>query len=145
MQRVPNYSQTDDCTGIISLRRMDRLTDMLNEARDRQSRIMDLEPGGRADRDTRRMPISPVLDPAPDLRIMQEEIFGPILPVVPYDDVEEAVAAINAGERPLGFYVSGDDEDGVDRILGQVISGGAAVNTCALQGALPSLALAASA
>ena len=140
MQRVPNYSQTDDCTGIISLRRMDRLTDMLNEARDRQSRIMDLEPGGRADRDTCRMPISPVLDPAPDLRIMQEEILGPILPVVPYDDVEEAVAAINAGERPLGFYVSGDDEDGVDRILGQVISGGAAVNTCALQGALPSLA-----
>ena len=140
MQRVPNYSQTDDCTGIISLRHMDRLTDMLNEARDRQSQIVELEPNSQADRETRRMPISLVVDPAPDLRIMKEEIFGPILPVVPYDDVDDAVAAINAGERPLGFYVFGDDKDGVDRILSQVVSGGAAVNTCALQGALPSLA-----
>ena len=81
-----------------------------------------------------------MIDPAPDLRIMREEIFGPILPVVPYDDVEEAVALINAGERPLGFYVFGDDKDGVDRILSEVTSGGAAVNSCALQGALPSLA-----
>ncbi len=140
MQRVPDYSQSDDCTGIISLRHMDRITDMLQEARDRQSQVVELEPNGRVDRETRRMPISLVVDPAPDLRIMKEEIFGPILPVVPYDDVEEAVASINAGERPLGFYVFGDDQAGVDRILSQVVSGGAAVNTCALQGALPSLA-----
>ena len=140
MQRTPDYSQSEDCTGIVSLRHMDRITDMLNEARDRQSQIVELEPNGRVDRETRRMPISLVVNPAPDLRIMQEEIFGPILPVVPYDAVDDAVAMINAGERPLGFYVFSDDTEDTGRILGQVISGGAAVNTCALQGGLPSLA-----
>jgi coniferyl-aldehyde dehydrogenase len=134
-----NYSQSPDCTGIISLRHLDRLADMLQEARDRKSLVVELEANGRTDRATRRMPISLVIDPAPDLRIMQEEIFGPILPVVPYDDVDDAVAMINAGERPLGLYVFGDDPASTDQILSQIVSGGAAVNTCAIQGALPSL------
>ncbi len=140
MQRAtPDYSQSEDCTGIISLRHLDRLSEMLQEARDRQSQIVELEPNGRIDRETRRMPISLVIDPAPDLRIMQEEIFGPILPVVPYDDVDAAIAAINAGERPLGLYVFGDDPAATSHVLGQVTSGGASVNACAIQGALPSL------
>ncbi len=140
MRRVaPHYSQSDDCTGIISPRHLIRLEDMLAEARDRQTRIVELEPDGRVDRQTRRMPISLVIDPAPDLRIMQEEIFGPILPVVAYDDVDEAIERVNAGERPLGFYLFGDDMAATNRILSRVHSGGAAVNTCALQGALPSL------
>ena len=141
MQRVaPNYSRSPDCTGIISLRHMDRLSDLLQEARDRQSQVIDLEPDGQVDRESRRMPISLVVDPAPDLRIMKEEIFGPILPVVPYDALDDAIASINAGERPLGLYVFGDDRARTDHVLSQVVCGGAAVNTCALQGALPSLA-----
>ncbi len=141
MQRAAaDYSRSADCTGIISLRHLDRIQDMLNEARDGQCRIVELEANGRTDRETRRMPISLVIDPAADLRIMREEIFGPILPVVPYDDVDGAVAMINAGERPLGLYVFGDDRAATDRVLSQVVSGGAAVNTCAIQGALPSLA-----
>ncbi len=137
---APDYSKSDDCTGIISLRHLDRLSDLLSEARDRQSRIVALEPDGRVDRTTRRMPISLVIDPAPDLRLMTEEIFGPILPVIPYDEVDDAVALINAGERPLGVYVFSDDAAATDRILANTVSGGAAVNTCAIQGGLPSLA-----
>jgi coniferyl-aldehyde dehydrogenase len=141
MQRVASdYSRSPDCTGIISLRHLDRLSAMLKEARDRKTVIVELEPKGRTDRETRQMPISLVIDPSPDLRIMKEEIFGPILPVVPYDDLDEAIAMINTGERPLGLYVFGDDRAETDRILNQVTSGGAAVNTCAIQGALPSLA-----
>lgn len=136
----PHYSRGPDCTGIISLRHLDRLEGLLQEARERHSRIVPLEPDGRVDRATRRMPLSLVIDPAADLRLMQEEIFGPILPVVPYDDVADAVAMINAGERPLGLYVFGEDRPLIDRILGDTSSGGAAVNACAIQGALPSLA-----
>ena len=80
---APSYSRSDDCTGIISPRHLKRIEDMLGEASDRQCRIVTLEDGGQVDRVTRRMPISLVLDPPSDLRIMQEEIFGPILPVVP--------------------------------------------------------------
>lgn len=135
---TPRYSRTDDCTGIISMRHLERLESMLAEAAGRQTRIVPLDDGA-VDRETRRMPISLVLDPAPDLRVMQEEIFGPILPVVPYDDLDAAVAGINAGERPLGLYVFGDDPAVTNRILGATHSGGAAVNTCAVQSALPSL------
>ena len=141
MQRAaPNYSHGPECTGIISERHLDRLTGMLEQAREQGARIVSLETEGRVDPNTRRMPLSLVIDPAPTLRIMQEEIFGPILPVVPYGDLDAAVAHVNAGERPLGLYVFGHDEEVTDRVLANTISGGAAVNTCALQGALPSLA-----
>ena len=137
---APDYAKGEDCTGIISDRHLDRLTDMLAEAEQRQTRIVPLEDNPSIDPATRRMPISLAIDPPADLRIMREEIFGPILPVVPYDDLDEAIARINAGERPLGLYVFGDDQSDTDRVLSQTSSGGAAVNTCALQGGLPSLA-----
>jgi coniferyl-aldehyde dehydrogenase len=136
----PGYASGPDCTGIISPRHLDRLTEMLNEARERQSRIVPLEDEGEIDRTTRRMPMFLVIDPAPDLRIMQEEIFGPILPVIPYEAIDDVIENINAGERPLGVYVFSDDQTLVDHVLAETNSGGAAVNTCAVQGALPSLA-----
>jgi coniferyl-aldehyde dehydrogenase len=86
------------------------------------------------------MPLFLVIDPPSDLRMMREEIFGPILPILPYDDVAEAVSLVNAGERPLGLYVFGEDQQLIQGILGETTSGGAAINACAIQGALPSLA-----
>ena len=70
---------------------------------------------------------------------MREEIFGPILPVIPYDDLDEAIAEVNAGERPLGLYVFSKDEEVAERVLRQTTSGGACVNSAPLHGALPSL------
>ena len=137
---APDYSRGPDCTGIISLRHLERLISLLKEAEDRKTRIVPLEVDGRVDRQSRRMPMSLVIDPAPDLRLMQEEIFGPILPVVIYDDLDKAIDGINAGERPLGLYLFGEDEAVIQRVLNNTISGGAAVNTCAVQAALPSLA-----
>lgn len=136
---APAYSRGPDCTGIISQRHLDRLTSMLDEARDRQTEIVTLEQDGAVDPATRRMPMVLAIDPAADLRIMQDEIFGPILPVVPYDDLGQAIDGINAGERPLGLYVFGEDDAAVARVLDNTHSGGAAVNTCAIQAALPSL------
>jgi coniferyl-aldehyde dehydrogenase len=138
-EAAPDYAAGPDCTGIITARHLDRQEALLQEARDRQSRIVTLGPDVPADRAARRMPMRLVLDPDPELRIMKEEIFGPILPVAPYDDVEGAIALINAGERPLGLYVFGQDQAAVDHVLASTTSGGAAVNACALQGALPSL------
>lgn len=136
---TPGYASGPDCTGIISLRHLDRLTGMLDEARRCGTRIVPLEEGAVVDRTARRMPISLVIDPVLDLTLMREEIFGPLLPVLPYDDLDEAIAFVNAGDRPLGLYVFGDDETTVDHVLARTTSGGASVNACALQGALPSL------
>ena len=138
-EAAPDYARGDEVTGIISPRHLGRLTDMLEEARARQGRIVTLERDDTADVAARRMPISLVVDPPSDLRLMQEEIFGPILPVVPYDDLETALAEINAGERPLGLYVFGEDDALTRSVIERTHSGGACINTCAVQGALPSL------
>ena len=85
------------------------------------------------------LPLTLVVDPPKDLRIMQEEVFGPILPVIPYDDLDTALAEVNAGERPLALYVYSKDADLAEHVLLQTTSGGACVNVCAVQGALPAL------
>ena len=137
---APGYAKGDDCTGIISDRHLERLTTMLDEAHHHQTRLVPLEDDGQVNPATRQMPITLAIDPLPDLKVMKEEIFGPILPVLPYDTVDDAIAHVNAGERPLGLYVFGEDAGVTDKVLAETSSGGAAVNTCALQGGLPSLA-----
>ena len=85
------------------------------------------------------MPLSLVIDPPEDLALMREEIFGPILPLKPYDDLDEAIEHVNAGERPLALYAFAKDEGVADDVLLRTTSGGACVNAAAVHGALPSL------
>jgi coniferyl-aldehyde dehydrogenase len=134
---LPSYTASGDCTGIITDRHLERIEAMVAEATAAGARMVSL--GGTADPASRRLPLVLVIDPPAGLRIMREEVFGPILPVIPYDDVDEAVAGINGGERPLGLYVYSKDTEVAERVLRQTTSGGACINICALQGALPSL------
>ena len=134
---LPDYANSADCTGIITQRHLDRITTLIDEARAAGARIVSL--GGAGDPATRTLPLVLVVDPPAELRIMQEEIFGPILPVIGYDDLDTALAGINAGERPLGLYVFSHDEAVAEHVLRRTTSGGACVNICAVQGALPSL------
>lgn len=136
-EELPDYASSADCTGIITLRHFDRIVAMANEARASGARVVAL--GGEGDPATRRLPLLLVIDPAEELRIMREEVFGPILPVIGYDDLDDAVAGVNAGERPLGLYVYSKDQRVAADVLRRTTSGGACVNVCALQGALPSL------
>jgi coniferyl-aldehyde dehydrogenase len=76
----------------------------------------------------RQMRPSLVFDPAPASRLMNEEIFGPILPVLPYDTLDDAVAFINQRPRPLALYWFGTDHAARDRLLARTVSGGVTVN-----------------
>jgi coniferyl-aldehyde dehydrogenase len=136
---MPGYCSSDSCTGIISKRHLDRIEQLLDEARERGCDVRALEQAETADPDTRQLPMSLVIDPPDDLGLMQEEIFGPILPIKPYDTVDEAIDHVNAGERPLALYVFSKDEDEADAVLRRTTSGGACVNCAAVHGALPSL------
>jgi len=136
-EQLPDYTSSGDCTGIITERHLNRITAMVDQARDAGARVVEL--GGEPDLPTRRLPLTLVVDPPADSRIMAEEIFGPILPVVPYDDLDDAISLINAGERPLGLYVFSRDEQMAEEVLRRTSSGGACVNVCAVQGALPAL------
>lgn len=136
---APSYAKGAECTGIISDRHLTRLEAMLDEAAAQQTRIVTLEDYPTIDRSTRCMPLSLLIDPASDARVMREEIFGPLLPVIPYDSLDDAIALVNAGDRPLGLYVFGDNAEVTGRVLSETHSGGAAINTCAVQSALPSM------
>lgn len=136
-EEMPDYASSENATGIITQRHLERLEVMVDQAREAGARVVTL--GGEGDAQHRRLPLSLVIDPPQGLRIMDEEIFGPILPVVPYDDLEAALAVLNAGERPLGVYVYGEDSEVTDRVLERTTSGGACVNASALQGTLASL------
>jgi coniferyl-aldehyde dehydrogenase len=136
-QELPDYASSADCTGIITERHLERILGLVDEARAAGARVVSL--GGEGDRTTRRLPLVLAVDPPKDLRIMREEVFGPILPVIPYDDLDEALAELNAGERPLGLYVYSKDPQVAEDVLRRTTSGGACVNVCAVQGALPSL------
>ena len=139
-EAMPGYCTSPSCTGIISTRHLERIEGLLEEARSRGCDVRTLdEAAGEVDPQARQLPISLVIDPPEDLGLMQEEIFGPILPVMAYDDLDEALAHVNAGERPLALYVFAKDEQVADDVLRRTTSGGACINTAGAHGALPSL------
>jgi len=67
-------------------------------------------------------------DVTPDMAILQEEIFGPVLPVITYDDLDEAIEYIERRDKPLALYVYSPDQDNIDRVLKRTSSGGVTVN-----------------
>jgi coniferyl-aldehyde dehydrogenase len=138
-EHMPGFSSSESNTGIITNRHLERIQRLIEDAESHGCDVRPLEEGGEMDPDRRQLPMSIVLDPPDDLALMQEEIFGPILPVKPYDALEEAVEHVNAGERPLALYVFSKDEQLADDVLRRTTSGGACVNAAAVHGALPSL------
>lgn len=138
-ERLAGHAGSGDCCGIISPRHLERIEALLDDARAHGAQIVPLDEPAPVDPVTRRLALSLVIDPAPGSRVSREEIFGPILPVIPYDDLGETIRQIDAQDRPLGLYVFGEDLDQCEEIVRTVRSGGACINGCALQGAVPSL------
>ena len=138
-ESMPDYCQSPSCTGIISMRHLQRLQGLLADARERGCDVRALQQAGEPDVHARQLPISLVVDPPDDLALMQEEVFGPILPIRGYDSLDDALDYVNSGERPLALYVFAKDAAVADDVLRRTTSGGACVNAAAAHGALPSL------
>lgn len=123
--------------GIINERHLDRLTSLLADARDRGAEVIqvgpDPEPGSR------RLPLDVVVDPPAGCALMDEEIFGPILPILPYDGVDDLVTQVERGGHPLALYMFTDDSSFVAELTRRTRSGGVAVNSVAGHAVLPSL------
>jgi coniferyl-aldehyde dehydrogenase len=86
-----------------------------------------------------KMPLTIVRNVNEDMKVMQEEIFGPILPVMTYSSMEEAIDYVNAHDRPLGLYYFGNDKAEESRVLTRTISGGATVNDVIFHNAMEDL------
>jgi coniferyl-aldehyde dehydrogenase len=127
-QLFPTISGNPDYASIVSDRHLARLTALLDEARAKGARVVELANPSAGVPSSRQMNPTLVFNPAPDLRLMKEELFGPILPVLPYDTIEDAIAFINARPRPLAQYWFGTDTVARDRLLNKTVSGGVTVN-----------------
>jgi coniferyl-aldehyde dehydrogenase len=120
-----------DYTSIISDRHYARLEGLLADAAAKGARLMQpAKPDDSAWKSRRKFPPTIVLGATPDMAIMQEEIFGPLLPVVGYKEAGEPVSWINAHDRPLALYWFGKDEAARDEVLARTVSGGVTVNDC---------------
>ena len=128
VQRLfPTLAGNPDYAAILSDRHLQRLHGLVDEARGRGARVVALGTAPPAD-GPRQMVPTLVFDPPPGLRLMDEEIFGPVLPVLPCDSADEAIAFVNARARPLALYWFGRDLATRDRVLARTVSGGVTVN-----------------
>jgi coniferyl-aldehyde dehydrogenase len=123
--------ENNDYTSIISERHYARLESLVIDAAAKGARIMQAAtPGDPAWKSRRKFPPTLVLGATQDMTIMQEEIFGPLLPVVGYEDPAEAISYVNRHERPLALYWFGKDDAARDEVLTRTVSGGVTVNDC---------------
>ena len=126
-----------DLTHIVNQRHTQRLADLLADAQQRGARVI---VGGQINI-VECMVAPTLLDGVDsDMRIMNEEIFGPLLPILEFTDINNVIAQINANPKPLALYVYSSDESRTQQIVRQTSSGGACVNQCMMhnvQGNLP--------
>jgi coniferyl-aldehyde dehydrogenase len=120
----PTIAANPDYTAIISDRHHARLTGLVDDARQRGARVTLVNPAGEDLTGTRKLPLA-ILDGATDaMAAMQEEIFGPVLPIISYRTADNAIARINRGGRPLALYYFGPDAGERRYVLDRTISGG---------------------
>lgn len=126
----PTLKDNPDYTSVINQRHYDRLMGYLDDARAKGAEIVELNPAKEnfSQQPFHKIPPTIVLNPTDDMKIMKDEIFGPLLPVKTYDTVEDAIGYVNAHARPLGLYYFGGDAAEQDRVLTRTTSGGVSVN-----------------
>jgi coniferyl-aldehyde dehydrogenase len=120
-----------DYTSIVSDRHYQRLEGLVADAAAKGARIVQTaKPDDPAWKSKRKFPPTIVVGATPDMTIMQEEIFGPLLPIMGYRDAGEPVTYINSHDRPLALYWFGKDDAARDEVLSRTVSGGVTVNDC---------------
>src|ERR1700733_3534985 len=126
----PTLKDNPDYTAIVAQRHYDRIMGYIDDARAKGARVVELKPDGEdlTQQEHRKIAPTLIIDPTDDMKVMQEEIFGPVLPVKTYNGVDEAIAYVNAHDRPLGLYYFGDDAAEREKVLSATTSGGVTVN-----------------
>ena len=126
----PTLLDNEDYASVVSDRHFDRLKGLVEDARAKGAEVIEVNPGDEdfSNTNARKMPLTILRNVTDDMKAMQEEIFGPVLPVKTYKSVGEAVDYINAHDRPLGLYYFGEDTAEREQVLTRTISGGVTVN-----------------
>jgi coniferyl-aldehyde dehydrogenase len=133
--------ENGDYTSIINERRFDRLRSWTDDAKDKGARVIELNPAGEdlASSVLHRLPPSLILDANEEMTVMQDEIFGPLLPIKTYDNIEEAITYVRSHPSPLALYYFGNDFAEERLVLDGTTSGGVTINDCISHGSIDSL------
>lgn len=126
----PRQADNPDYTAVVNRRHWQRLQSHLADARDKGAQLIELgqEEDFSSQQGVYRLPMTVVLEPTDDMTIMQEEIFGPVMCIKTYQDVEECVRFIRARPHPLAIYYFGRDKQEERYVLDNTISGGVCIN-----------------
>lgn len=124
----PTLADNPDYTSIINERHFARIQGLVEDARSKGARIIELNPASEDLSSTGKMVPLVVLDVTEDMNLMQEEIFGPVLPVMEYERESDAIDYVQVHPRPLALYYFSDDRTAVENMLSRTISGGVSIN-----------------
>jgi coniferyl-aldehyde dehydrogenase len=127
----PRLLDNDEYTSVINDRHFQRLNGYLDEARERGIKVITINPAGEdfsQQIGTHKIPPTLVPEPADDLKLMEEELFGPVLPIRTYREFGETIDYINSKPRPLAAYYFGEDKQEEEAVLTRTTSGGVCIN-----------------
>jgi len=126
----PTLLENEDYASIVSDRHFDRLKGLVEDARGKGAEVIEVNPGNEdfSSANQRKMPLTILKNVTDDMTAMQEEIFGPVLPVKTYKAIDQAIDYINENDRPLGLYYFGENSAEEGRVLNRTVSGGVTTN-----------------
>ena len=126
----PTLLGNDDYAAVINARHRDRLTGLVAEAVAKGAEAIEVNPAGEdfSTANANKLPLTILRNVDDTMKVMQDEIFGPVLPVKTYRALDEAIDYVNAHDHPLGLYVFAEDQAEQERVLSRTTSGGATVN-----------------
>src|SRR5260370_23655694 len=135
--------ENGDYTSIINERHFNRLRSWTDDAKHKGARVIELNPADEdfASNDLHRLPPSLILDVNEEMTVMQDELFGPLLPIKPYHNIEEAITYVRNHPSPLALYYFGNDFAEERLVLDGTKSGGVTINDCISHGSIDSLPL----
>lgn len=131
-KRYPNID-SQDYTTIVDARAYKRLIDTLDDAKAKGAKLVNLMGNAKPNDERQKIPATLVLNPTTDMTILQEEIFGPLLPIITYKHIDEVFAYISERDRPLGLYLFSNDKKLQEHTIMNTISGGVCLNDVLLQ------------
>ena len=134
------YGETDEArrnseifVHIVESRTVERHQGLIKDALENGAKAVLGAQFSPEDIENRYTPATVLTDVTPDMRIMESEIFGPILPIIAYDSLEEAIAFVQARPKPLALYIFGKSEVKINEVIARTTSGSTCVNHCILQ------------
>ncbi|TDR73026.1 coniferyl aldehyde dehydrogenase [Paludibacterium purpuratum] len=124
----PHLAENADYSAIVNQRHYERLLGWVEEARAAGAQVLAVNPRAESLASVRKVPLTLVWQCPDETQLMREELFGPVLPIVEYDDLAQAIDYINQRPRPLALYLFSDDARVQETVLQRTVSGGVVIN-----------------